>query len=185
MSQINQVIRARKSVYPRQYIDKAIPKKIIEELLENANHAPTHRLTEPWRFKVFMNEEKSKLGNFMADKYKEVTTEFSEAKYQKTKNNFACAGAVIVIIMHRDPEERIPEWEEVAAVACAVQNIWISCSQYELGGYWSSPSLVKHLGEFVDLKENETCLGFFYLGYCESSDRIITKKPIEAKVEWL
>ncbi|MEP1095149.1 MAG: nitroreductase [Cyclobacteriaceae bacterium] len=185
MSQINQAIRARKSVYPRQYIDKAIPKKIIEELLENANHAPTHRLTEPWRFKVFMNEGKSRLGDFMADKYKEVTTEFSESKYQKTKNNFASAGAVIAIIMHRDLEERVPEWEEVASVACAIQNIWVSCSQYELGGYWSSPVLVKHLGKFIDLKENETCLGFFYLGYCESSDRIVAKKPIEDKVEWL
>lgn len=184
MSQINQTIRARKSVYPRQYIDKAIPKEIIEELLENANHAPTHKLTEPWRFKVFMGEAKARLGDFMANKYKESAAEFSETKSEKTKNNFTSAGAVIAIVLHRDPEERVPEWEEIASVACAMQNIWISCGQYDLGGYWSSPALVKFLGEFIEMKKNETCLGFFYLGYCEGSDRIVTKKPIEDKTTW-
>ena len=184
MSQINKIIRARKSVYPRQYIDKPIPKKIIGELLENANHAPTHRLTEPWRFKVFTDEAKIKLGDFMAEKYKELTPDFSEAKYEKTKNNFSSAGAVIAIVLHRDPEERVPEWEEIASVACAIQNIWISCTQYDLGGYWSSPSLSQHIGEFIELKPNEKCLGFFYMGYCEPNDRIIKKGPIEEKVEW-
>lgn len=184
MSQINQIIRARKSVYPRQYIDKPIPKNIIEELLENANHAPTHRLTEPWRFKVFIDDKKIALGEFMANKYKALSSEFSEAKYEKTKNNFSSAGAVIAIILHRDPQERVPEWEEIASVACAIQNIWISCSQYDLGGYWSSPTLVEHLDEFINLKANEKCLGFFYLGYCESNDRIVKKGPVKEKTEW-
>ena len=184
MSQLNQIIRSRRSVYPAQYIDKPIPKEIIQELLENANHAPTHRLTEPWRFKVFMNEGKAELGKFLAEKYKSTTNDFQEGKFQKISTKVEKAGAVLAIVLHRDPKERVPEWEELAATACAVQNIWISCQQYELGGYWSSPALANHLGDFVKLKENEKCIGFFYLGYCESSERIVMKKPIEEKVEW-
>ncbi|MEQ9404836.1 MAG: nitroreductase [Cyclobacteriaceae bacterium] len=185
MSQINQVIRNRKSVYPPQYIDKPIPREIIEELLENANHAPTHRLTEPWRFKVFLGEGKKRLGDFLAEKYRETVTEFVPAKFEKIKVNPTKAGAVIAIILHRDPEERIPEWEETASVACAVQNMWMSCSQYGLGGYWSSPDLADYLGELTKLKENEKCLGFFYLGYCDQNDRIVKKKPVEEKVSWV
>ena len=184
MSQLNQTIRQRKSAYPPQYIDKPIPKEIIEELLENANHAPTHKLTEPWRFRVFTGEAKTRLGEFLAEKYKNTTEEVVARKYEKIKYNPKKAGAVLAIILHRDPEERVPEWEEVASVACAVQNIWISCSQYNLGGYWSSTALAQFLGEFVDMKENERCLGFFYLGYCESTDHKVPKKPIKDKVEW-
>ena len=184
MSQINQIIRARKSVYPREYIDKPIPKEIITELLENANHAPTHRLTEPWRFKVFQNDAKDKLGDFIADVYKREAVNFNESKYDKIKTNMASAGAVLAIVLHRDPEERIPEWEEIASVGCAIQNIWIACEQYELGGYWSSPKWAEFLGEHCELKENEKCLGFFYLGYYPTNDRILKKKPIEEKVEW-
>ncbi len=181
---INDIIRSRKSVYPVKYINKPIPKEIIVELLENANHAPTHKLTEPWRFKVFLNEARKDLGTFLSEKYKETTANFVEAKYEKIKANPMKAGAVLAIILHRHPEEHVPEWEEVASVAMAVQNIWLACSQYDLGGYWSSPSMANYLGEHVSLKENEKCLGLFYLGYCETGGRIVKKKPITEKVEW-
>lgn len=185
MSKINEIIRARKSVYPLQFIDKPIPNEIIWELLENANHAPTHRLTEPWRFKIFKDGGKVRLGQFLANKYKEITPDFAQSKYEKILGNTEKSGAILAIILHRDPQERVPEWEEVAAVSCAVENIWISLGQYELGGYWSSPALTKYLGELVDLKENESCIGFFYLGYHEPNDRIATKKSIKEKVEFI
>ncbi|WP_436515442.1 nitroreductase family protein [Ekhidna sp. To15] len=185
MSLINETIRKRRSVYPMQYIDKPIPREILKELLLNANHAPTHKLTEPWRFKIFLEEGKTQLGDFLAEKYREITPEFVPSKFEKIKSNAQKAGAMLAIILHRDPAERVPEWEETASVACAVQNIWLALDQYELGGYWSSPPLCKFLGEHIKLKENESCIGFFYIGYCESSDRIIAKKPIEEKIEWI
>ena len=121
----------------------------------------------------------------MADKYKETASNFVEVKYEKLKTKPSDAGAVIAIILHRDPQERVPEWEEVASVACAVENMWVALKQYDLGGYWSSPVLVDFLGEHVSLQSNEKCLGFFYLGYCKPSDRVVPKKPIEEKVEWI
>lgn len=168
-----------------QYINKPIPKEILKELLLNANHAPTHKLTEPWRFKVFTAEGKTRFGDFLGEKYQEITSEFVPAKLEKIKANAQNAGAVLAIILHRDPAERIPEWEEVASVSCAVQNIWLALDQYELGGYWSSPVYCKYLGEHIKLNENESCIGFFYIGYCEPSNRIIAKKPIEEKIEWI
>lgn len=185
MSLINESIRKRRSVYPAQYLDKPIPKEIIEELLLNANHAPTHKLTEPWRFKVFTGKAKTNLGEFLSKKYQSITPDFVPAKAEKIKSNPQKSGAVLAIILHRDPAERVPEWEEVASVACAVQNIWIALNQYELGGYWSSPGLCQYLGEHVELADNESCIGFFYIGFCESSDRIMQKKPIQEKIEWI
>ena len=185
MSNINEAIRARRSVYPAQYMDKPIPKEIIKTLLLNANHAPTHRLTEPWRFKVFVEEGKTNLGNFLAEKYKTTTPNFVEGKVDKIKKNCSKAGVVLAVILHRDLQERVPEWEEIASVAMAVQNIWLALDQYELGGYWSSPGFSKYLGEHVSLKENENCIGFFYIGACEPLERVVKKGPIEEKVTWI
>ncbi|MEP1035071.1 nitroreductase [Ekhidna sp.] len=185
MSLINETIRKRRSVYPMQYINKPIPKEILAELMINANHAPTHKLTEPWRFRIFTGNGKKRLGEFLAKKYEEITPDFTTAKFEKIKVNPQKAGAVLAIILHRDPAERVPEWEEIASVACAVQNIWLALEQYELGGYWSSPPLCKFLGEHIKLAQNESCIGFFYIGYCGSTERIIAKKPIEEKIEWI
>ncbi|MDX1326244.1 MAG: nitroreductase family protein, partial [Arenibacter sp.] len=46
------VIKERRSVFPAQYNGTPIAKEDIEKVLEAANCAPTHRKTEPWRFKV-------------------------------------------------------------------------------------------------------------------------------------
>ena len=83
MSNINEAIRTRRSVYPVQFIEKPIPREIIEALLINANHAPTHRLTEPWRFKVFLGEGKNALGAFLSEKFKSINDTYPEGKPEK------------------------------------------------------------------------------------------------------
>ena len=44
---LNKIIRNRKTIYPAKFSDKEIPKNVINEILENAIHAPTHRMTQP------------------------------------------------------------------------------------------------------------------------------------------
>ncbi|MEM6320735.1 MAG: nitroreductase [Bacteroidota bacterium] len=184
---ITQLIRNRRSIFPKTYIDKPIPKVIIEEILENANWAPTHRKTEPWRFKVLMDEALMRLRDWQVDWYKRTTPKetFSDRKFKKLQTNPLKAGAIIAICMQRDPKASIPEWEEVAAVACAVQNMWLTASAHGIGAYWSSPKLIEDIGPFLQLSEGERCLGFFYMGYHEMPEIPVTRGAISEKITWL
>jgi len=180
-----ELIKKRRSVFPAQYNGKPIAKEEIEKLLEAANWAPNHKKTEPWRYKVMMGNSKAELGKFLAHKYQEVDARPKQVKINKLIENPKKAGAIIAICMQRDPNESIPEWEEIAATAMAVQNMWLAATEMGIGSYWSSPGLIKYMDEFFDLNQGEKCLGFFYLGY---SDEIITmgeRKPIADKVEWI
>jgi nitroreductase len=71
---------------------------------------------------------------------------------------------VLAICMQRDPRASIPEWEEIAATAMAVQNLWLTAHSLNIGGYWSSPAIKDHLHKHIALEPGEKCLGFFYLG---------------------
>lgn len=156
-------------------------------ILENANWAPNHRKTEPWRFKVMTGEWLKKLSEFLGDFYKTHTPEdqFSEKKYEKTlKKPLQCA-AVIAICMHRDPSESVPEWEELAAVACAVQNMWLTASANGIGAYWSTPKSIHAIDSFLGLKTGEKCLGFFYMGNYEGPELPGKRNPVEEKVVWM
>ena len=53
--------------------------------------------------------------------------------------------------MQRDPKESVPEWEEIASVAMAVQNMWLMAQELNLGGYWSSPLIIHQLEELLPL----------------------------------
>lgn len=183
---ISEIIKSRRSVFPAQYNKEPITKEELILILEAANFAPTHKRTEPWRFKVLQGDAKASLGFFLAEKFKETAGTFSEFKYKKIKEKPAQSAAVIAICMQRDPKERIPEWEEVAATAMAVQNMWLTAHELKIGAYWSSPGLIKHMDLFFDLAEGETCLGFFYLGkYDGILEEGSRNSSIEEKTEWL
>ncbi|MBK7872578.1 MAG: nitroreductase [Saprospiraceae bacterium] len=186
-AQISELIKKRRAIFPKMFNDYPIPRQIIEVILENANWAPTHRLTEPWRFKVFTGEALKRLGQYMGDYYKQTTPadQFSEEKYQKNMENPMRSACVIAICMQRDPEARVPEWEEIAAVACAVQNMWLTCTVYGIGSYWGTPGAALNANEFLDLKEGERCLGLFYMGYHDMPELPGKRNRIEDKTVWM
>lgn len=162
------LILNRRSVYPNQYSGEVVPRESVEEILEAAHWAPNHGRTEPWFFKVFTGEASKRLGQVQADMYQQITTEdlFQQSKYDKLKNRPSEASHVIAICMKRGDNPKIPEIEEVEAVAAAVQNMWLMTSALGLGGYWSSGG-VTYKDEFrkwLGLGEADKCLGFFYLG---------------------
>ena len=64
-SEINRLIRERRSVYPAQYSGEKVDDSIIKQMLENANWAPNHKKTEPWRFTVFSGEGLKQLAKFL------------------------------------------------------------------------------------------------------------------------
>ena len=179
------IIKRRRSVFPAQYNDRPIAKSDIEKILEAANYAPTHKRTEPWRFKVLQGESKDRLGLFLAEKYKKNDPSPKDFKYRKILENPKRSGAVIAICMQRDPQEGLPEWEELASTAMAVQNMWLCCTEMGIGCYWSSPGLIQYMGEFFDLKEGERCLGFFYMGHYHGEIEEVARLPISDKVTWI
>lgn len=184
---ISALIRRRRAIFPNSYNERPIPEALIREILENANWAPTHKMTEPWRFKVLQGAARATLGDYLAEFYRVHTApeSFSEIKYSKTKNNPLRASAVIAIVMQRDPEERLPEWEEVAAVAAAVQNMWLTCAAHDIGAYWSSPAGILQADNFLGLSPGQRCLGLFYMGYHDLGELPGKRNPIDEKVEWL
>lgn len=186
-AEVSDLLRSRRSIFPKTYNDRPIEKAIIEEILENANWAPTHKFTEPWRFKVFRGKALERLSTYLSTWYKDniPAEKYSEKKFEKTKANPLRSSCVIAICMQRDPEGSIPEWEEIAAVACAVQNMYLTCAAHNIGCYWSSPRSILEARDFLQLGDGESCLGLFYMGYHDLPEMAGKRKPIQDKTEWL
>jgi hypothetical protein len=50
--QVMDLIAKRRSIFPRDFSGEEVPREVIQQLLEAANWAPTHKKTQPWRFVV-------------------------------------------------------------------------------------------------------------------------------------
>lgn len=184
---ITNLIQNRRSVFPHQFTGEEVQQAVIEKILENANWAPNHKLTAPWRFKILRGGARERLAQFLVNDYLANTPleEQKESKIKKMSENPVLSSCVIVICMQQHPSV-LPTWEEVAAVAMSVQNLWLSCATLGVGGYWSSPAAIERMGNFIDLAPDEICLGLFYLG-CVANDAptIGKRESLESKMVWL
>lgn len=190
LSEITNVIKERRTIYPEQYSDRKIHKEIVVDVLNNAIWAPNHGMTQPWRFKVFMAEEsRKKLSNFLSNLYTEKTTKenFNEMKFKKLKNRPLKSSVIIAVLMERDKKEKIREIEEIEAVSCAIQNMYLTCTAYGIGGFWATPNLIytNEMNAFFNLGEKDKCLGLFYMGYPAIEWPKGQRRPIEYVTEWV
>lgn len=184
MNKLLDEIARRRAIYPDRFNAKEITRDEVRLLLEAARYAPTHKLTEPWRFHVIMGDSKHSLADDIKD-YIETHTEKPE-KGNRMKEKMDQSQAVIVISFQRDPRERLPEWEEMAATAMAVQNIWIHTHALDMGGYWSTGApAVKAFGELLTLQPGEKILGMFFLGRHDYEPRKRPAKTVDDFTTWL
>ena len=58
LSEITDLIKDRRTIYPEQFSDRKIQKDQITHILNNALWAPTHGNTQPWRFVVFTEDSR-------------------------------------------------------------------------------------------------------------------------------
>lgn len=186
---LSQLIQARRAYFHKMYSDQPIDAASIDMILENANWAPTHKRTEPWRFKIFHSlESRRRFVEFIAADYTANTPAelFSELKRNENSEKPLIAACTIAICMQRDPAASVPEWEEIAAVACAVQNMWLSCTSLGLGSYWATPGFISRIGPFLELEEGCKCLGLFYIGHLKpGATAPASRKPISSKITWM
>ncbi|UIZ23417.1 hypothetical protein KXD40_007845 [Peronospora effusa] len=191
---VEELIAKRRSIFPPNFdCDDCVPREILDKMLESANWAPTHVRTEPWRFVVFETHEKRReLGQMLANVYKHAVPvdKFLETKYKKFVVNCTTSSHVIAICMKRQKSGKIPEWEEMCSVACAVQNMHLVATAYNVGAYWSSGppiTMSQEMKDHLQLGDADKCLGLFYVGVLKADAKIAkgVRKPIEEKVTWV
>lgn len=188
--EINQLISYRRAIYPVSFSKERIDDAVVEQMLENGNWAPTHARTEPWRFSVFCDGGLQRLADFQAGLYQELSNRegaFNAGKLQKLKETPLLCSHVISIGMQRDPKGKIPEIEEAEAVACAVQNMWLTATAYGIGCYWGSGGITykPEALSFFGLEPQDQLLGFLYLGIPKSNWPEGRRNPVADKVRWI
>jgi nitroreductase len=183
---LSSIIQRRRSIFPPSYTAEEIPDELIRQVLESANYAPTHKLTQPWRFIVLRKEAKHKFGLELARLYQEQTpqAQFLQKKYESLVEKADQSSCIIVLNAELHPD-LIPEWEEIAAFACAVQNMSLTAEALNIGAYWSSPGTIAQLPEYFNMPANEKCFGLFFMGFHNEEPRPARRSPMEDKVRWI
>ena len=185
----NWLAMERRSVFPKQFdTTRKVADNIIRQVLQNATWAPNHGQTEPWFFKVFTGDGLQAFADIQSGLYKASSGDlFNADKFSKLQEQPLLASHIISIGMKRTTTKQIPEIEDIEAVACAVQNIYLSVAAYGLGGYWTTGGItyLEKAKYYFGLSDSDKLLGFFYIAHIAVPSPAAKRKPLEEKTEWV
>lgn len=187
---IEQAIKARRTVKPDKMNGKVIPDETVMELIAMADWAPTHAKTEPWRFVVYGNNKVKVFTKRHADLYKENTSpeSFTQQKYDNLNALGNNVSHIVIVSMKRVANHKVPEIEEIAATSAAIENLLLTATAKGIASFWSTGGLTFHpaLHKEFNLDEEDKILAILYLGYTDEpfreGSRII---PLSEKIEWI
>jgi len=188
---LDEIIQKRRTFKPVMLSDAPIPDADLMAVLETARWAPSHGLTEPWRFRIYRGAGRKRLADSLAHLY-ETALPPEQQKPGKADNLRTLplkAPVVILVWMARQPIEKIAEVEEIESVACAIQNVQLAATARGLGTFWSTPPVLylPEMNAWMGIGPKDRCLGLFYLGHPANPGEWPQgrRRPIEEKIEWV
>jgi len=171
------LIKSRRSIMPKDLSGEHLTRSEVELILEAANWAPTHHKTEPWRYTVVEGADAiSDYLDMLETWYSDNKEDISEGDYDKFLAKLSGARStwpqnvshMVVIGMARQalPDKKLPEWEEICAVASSVQNLHLALTSIEgAGGFWSSHTWCRMFRDSQAMRD--------YLGMEDQEDRVL------------
>ena len=185
---INNIIKSRRS--NGKVLNKPVPQNVVENLLQAAAYAPTHKKLQPWRFVVFEGEGKQVLQQAWNTG---AAAEGKSVEAIATKTDRAPTIIAVWCATNRG-EKNVPVWEEHAAVSAAIQNMLLAAEEAGLAAIWRSggmceypqvQELMKTPQDALDATKGDRIMGMIYIGYpdeaqqpAEQGERSVADKTI-------
>ena len=148
-----------------------VPREALLELLGVAAFAPTHHMTQPWRFRVLGRESLAAL---------KVAGGEKEAEKLDRAPTLVLATAVLT-------GDLIQDEEDVCAAAAAIQLVLLAATERGLATYWRTPSVLrgKKGREILAIPDGERVLGLLHFGPAAREPAPREREPVERFVEFL
>jgi len=166
---VEKAIRTRRT--HKTFGPDAVPRQVIEELLELARWAPNHLLTEPWRFRVLGPETLARLAAVGRPGELEKLTR----------------APTLIVASARLTGDDHQNREDLLATACAVYVVLLAAHSRGLASYWRTPKLLE-LPEgraAVGLADDEEFVSLIHLGPRVDEPTPKRRKPVSEYVEFL
>ena len=162
--------------------DEELDRALIERLLEAGVRAPTHHLTQPWRFIVLAGDARRELGAAWAA---------AEADRDPDKVRDKPLRSPVLLAVIATPKQHLPKVQEIEehhAVGAAIQNILLAAHDAGLAAMLRTGKCASYdeVKEVLNVQEGEYIAGFIYLGYPLTDDeRPLTRRtPAAELTEW-
>jgi len=158
----------------------------LERIMRAGARAPDHGKLAPWRFVVLEAQAREVLSNAMAASLRRRQPQTSDAQLEVERQKPLRAPTIVVVIAHLTHGHKVPESEQIMAVAAAVQNMLLTAHALGVGAMWKTGEAARDVSvkQALGIDTEDEIVAFLYLG------TIVTAGPVragslEGKVRWV
>jgi nitroreductase len=146
-----------------------VPHDVLLELLALAALAPTHHMTQPWRFRILGPETLAAL--------KEAAGEKEAPKLDRAPTLVVASAAV--------SGDLVQDEEDVCATAAAIQLVLLAATERGLATYWRTPGVLRTRAgrEALGIPAGERVLALLHFGYPTREPSPREREPVESYVD--
>ncbi len=160
--------------------------KQIEAMMQVALRAPDHAGLKPWRYQIFTGRSLETLADYFVQASLAVDPTLNSKQVEKIRNKTFRAPMIVVAIANITEHKKVPKVEQILSVGASVQNLLMAAHFSGVGAIWRSGQLCfnPRLMELLTLNENQTIVGFIYLGQEQGNKRSMVNHDQSEYVEW-
>ncbi len=165
--------------------ERLCDRDLISRLIEAGTRAPTHFLTQPWRFVVLAGDARLELGEAFAAAARR------EGRDPEPERGKALRAPVIICVIEHPKLQhaRVVETEEHYAIGAAMQNILIAAHAEGLAAMIRSGRAtgLPEVRTYLGVGDDELVAGMIYVGYPreDEPERELTRRaPVAEVTEW-
>lgn len=183
---VRSAIASRRSI--KEFTGREVTRDEIVRLLEAAQQAPNHRMTQPVRFRVLGPETRRAYGEVLGlRKSKKVEDPgAAQAIVDKVSAAEAAVPATIAVSVTVDDNPEIRE-EDYATALMAVQNLMLAAVDAGLGSHLKSGAVMDdpRTREALGVPDGERIVAIVHLGEPASVPEPKSRKGVEEVTRWL
>jgi nitroreductase len=136
-------------------------------ILDAAGRAPDHGRLRPWKFIVLENDERREFAAAAAEAKRRRVPTLSDEQVAADRDKLSRSPTVVVVacVVQRE-QSKIPEIEQVVAVAAATENLFLAAHGLGYGVMWKTgaaaydPAVKAALG----LRAEDHIIGIMHIG---------------------
>ncbi len=135
----------------------------LSQVFAAAMCAPDHGQLRPWRFVVIDGEARHALGDAFA---RSALQRDPQADPGRFRQKALAAPLVIAVAAQIEAEHKVPEIEQLFAVAAAAMNMLNALHLLGYGGFWGTGAVTydRLVHDALGLGEDQRLIGFIYVG---------------------
>lgn len=183
---VQDAIETRVSV--KEYTDEPVPRERVARLLELANTAPNHRMTQPLEYRVMGPNARRAYAEALAGRKtaKIDDAEAAEAVRRKVVRRTTGVPSMIGVVMHVNEDPEIRE-EDYATAFMAIQNLSLAALDEGLGTHIKTGAVMEEpaLRSALEVGDHQRLVAVVFLGEPAERPDPRDRVPASERTRWL